>query len=486
MILKASQRSGGADLATHLMNEFDNEEVDIAEVRGTVANDLHGAFAEYEAIATGTRCKQPLYSLSINPSEPIDRQIYHAAIGRIEKHLGLNEQPRAVVFHTKNGREHCHVIWSRINANSMTAVQLSHDHLKLQRLAFEIAREYGLKTPEGKAKLNITFAEKAQAEATGLAPAERRKTITDIFNASDTPQALKAALQEQGYILAKGDKRAFVVIDPYGEAHSLARQIEGARTKDIRARLSGLTELPTAEQARAQLKEQARKEQITARFNERSEKDRQTLKKLQDSRRSKLMAERQQLEILHRQERLALHAAQKSETGNLFNRVASKVFALICRTPALRSVIGWLHINPLVSPAARHGLENDALMQRHEREKQDFQRRLDALDLVDKRENRSLETKYRRMQRVTERQKQGGTGRRRAMIQENMQDITACPVRPETEKRKGKSARKHGQAIMENASDMTAAPIRPEQYTADHKTDRNPANAQRHSKKTFG
>lgn len=483
MILKASQREGGADLATHLMNEYDNELVDIAEVRGTVANDLHGAFAEYEAIATGTRCKLPLYSLSINPAQPIDRAVYHAAIGRIEKHLGLSEQPRAVVFHVKNGREHCHVIWSRINAGSMTAVHLNHDHLKLQRLAFEIARDYGLPTPQRKAKLYITFAEKAQAEATGITPAARRKTITEIFNHSDTPQAFKSALAQQGYILARGDRRAFVVIDPYGQTHSLARQIEGARTKDIKTRLASLSALPTADQARAQVKDKTRKEQITPELDELIEKDRQALKCRQAVRRSKLMGEGQQLEILHRQERFALHAAQKSETGNLFNRAASKVFALLFKMPALRSVIGWLHVNPLVAPQERHQLEDEALAGRHGREKQDFERRLDSLALVEKREIRSLETQYRRMQRVTEREKQGGTEKPVALIQENMQDLTACPVRPETEKRTGKGARRHVPAIIENARDMTASPIRPE---VDQKTKPTTANTQKTSKKTLG
>ena len=68
MILKGNQRAGGTDLATHLMNAFDNERVEVAQIRGTVADHLHGAFAEYEALAAGTRCKEPLYSLSVNPS----------------------------------------------------------------------------------------------------------------------------------------------------------------------------------------------------------------------------------------------------------------------------------------------------------------------------------------------------------------------------------------------------------------------------------
>ena len=46
MIPKASQRAGGQDLATHLLNALDNEYVEVAEVSGAVASDLHGAFAE--------------------------------------------------------------------------------------------------------------------------------------------------------------------------------------------------------------------------------------------------------------------------------------------------------------------------------------------------------------------------------------------------------------------------------------------------------
>jgi len=60
MILKGSQRARGSDLATHPSNEYDNETIDIAEIRGSVFDDLHGAFAAYEAVAFGTGCKKPL------------------------------------------------------------------------------------------------------------------------------------------------------------------------------------------------------------------------------------------------------------------------------------------------------------------------------------------------------------------------------------------------------------------------------------------
>ena len=53
-------------------------------------------------------------------------------------------------------------------------------------------------------------------------------------------------------MLARGDKRDFVVVDRAGETHSLSRRIEGAKAKDIRDRLADLdpASVPTVDQAR--------------------------------------------------------------------------------------------------------------------------------------------------------------------------------------------------------------------------------------------
>ncbi len=69
MILKASQRGGGWDLAVQLMRTDDNEHVRVHEIRGFAADDLRGAFKEAEAISSATRCRQYLFSLSLSPPE---------------------------------------------------------------------------------------------------------------------------------------------------------------------------------------------------------------------------------------------------------------------------------------------------------------------------------------------------------------------------------------------------------------------------------
>lgn len=285
MILKGNIRANGAELARHLMNdrhEIDpadsfqpvsrgNERVEVAEVRGFAANDLAGAFAEAEAIAAGTRCTKPLYSLSINPSQPMSREQYAQAVDRIEDKLGLTDQARAVVFHTKNGREHCHVVWSRIDHEKMQARHMEFDRQKLREVARELVREFGHEMPRhlGADRGNdrfkddfkqVSLAEQGQASRSGLEPADRKETITAAYQRSDNAETFRAALGEHDFILAQGDKRGFVVVDRAGEVHSLNRQID-AKAKEIREKLQidGIAEdLPTVQQAKEQLAEKMR------------------------------------------------------------------------------------------------------------------------------------------------------------------------------------------------------------------------------------
>jgi hypothetical protein len=67
MIPKGNQRGGGQQLATHLLNQFDNDNVEVPHLRGAVAQDLRCALHEWYAQSKATKCVKYLYSLSINP-----------------------------------------------------------------------------------------------------------------------------------------------------------------------------------------------------------------------------------------------------------------------------------------------------------------------------------------------------------------------------------------------------------------------------------
>lgn len=440
MILKGSQRAGGRDLATHLSNEYDNERIEIASVRGTVADDLHGAFAEFEAVAAGTRATKPLYSLSINPSAPLSREQYMAAIDHIEDRLGLTGQPRAIVFHTKDGREHCHAVWSRIDLDTMKAIPISHDRMKLRTCARELAHAYGLSLPPGLAEdrddarfektPEISFAEKAMAEASGITPDARRAAITALYNSSDNAESFRTGLERAGYILAQGERRAYVVVDRAGHIHALARQIDGVKTRDVKARLAALPPeaLPTVDQARAQqaAHDKALAERLREKARARGAKSAADLAAKQEARRRRVIdAKRQALEVTHRAERLSLHAAHKAEQERLFNRIAGKVFALFDRVPALRSVILPLRRNPAINAGERHRLEDEALDRRHTREQRSLDRRAGALDQIDARERRGLIRDLVRAVRAEDLIREARTQQREREAHEAAQEMTA-------------------------------------------------------------
>ncbi len=250
MIPFGSQRGNGADLARHLSNSVDNETVEIADLRGCIADDLAGAFAEWEVQASSlTRSKNYIYSLSINPDERQgrwERGLYFDFIDRVEGVFGVAGQPRAVVFHTKadgagHVREHCHVAWALTDAAAQKAIHISHDKYKLMDETRRFAADHDLKLPDGYYDRTKNWSQHSQADAAqrqedGLSPEERRAVITDMWHTSDGARAFVSGLANQGYILATG-RRPYVLVDGYGGTFALPRMIEDkqVRAKDIQA-----------------------------------------------------------------------------------------------------------------------------------------------------------------------------------------------------------------------------------------------------------
>lgn len=155
MILVGNQRGGARDLALHLMKD-ENEHVVVHELRGFASTTLLDAFRESYAISRTTRCKQHLFSLSLNPppEAEVSPAAFEDAVFRAEKQLGLAGQPRAIVFHEKKGldgrtRRHAHAVWCRIDADKQRAVQLSFSKRKLQNLARDLYLENDWQMPRG-------------------------------------------------------------------------------------------------------------------------------------------------------------------------------------------------------------------------------------------------------------------------------------------------------------------------------------------------
>ena len=268
MIVKGTPTSGGQRLADHIKRTDTNERMELKELRGVAAEDLDGALLEMEAVGSGSRTKRPFYHASINTQagERLTDAQRFKAIDRLEAELGLTGQPRAVVVHEKkdrnlDDREHCHVVWLRVNAETMTAIRADHNFRKHEIVARELEREFGHERVQGahierdgvaRPARGPTHAEMQQAERTKIKPEEAREHITGLWRGAKTGKEFEEALDASGWKLARGDRRDFVAIDPKGATHSLARRIEGATVKDVRARMADvdMTRLPSVVEAR--------------------------------------------------------------------------------------------------------------------------------------------------------------------------------------------------------------------------------------------
>ncbi|MEO1151467.1 MAG: relaxase/mobilization nuclease domain-containing protein [Pseudomonadota bacterium] len=297
MILKGNSRTGGKGLVSHMLNERDNDHVEVFEVRGFATDDFAEAVHETDTIARNTRCRKCHYSLSLNPPEEAEltENEWLDAITQCEEALGLTGQPRTIIFHEKEGRRHCHVIWSRIDPETMKAIDDGHDHYKLREVSRSLYRQHGWELPPGlrdpkERQSEPSRADRATEARSGLTIHDHAEMIREAWEAADDRKSFGHALDAKGYILAKG-KRGYVAIDIYtGDAHSIYRRLS-MKKREVEAVIGTPDELPDvvtarkeAEQRRLALaelkadetrKEDAYKQQLSVlRERQREERDR--------------------------------------------------------------------------------------------------------------------------------------------------------------------------------------------------------------------
>ncbi len=261
MIFVGKSRGGGQNLARHLMSP-ENEHVTVQQISGFSGDDLASAFKEAEATARGTRCQKYLFSLSLNPpaSEKVGTDVFLDTITEAEERLGLAGQPRAVVFHEKGDRRHCHVVWSRIDCEEMRAIPLAFTKRKLMELSKEIYLDRGWEMPGGfiqpalRDPKNLTLAEWQQAKRVGQDSRELKAIFQSCWKQSDDQKSFGNALQQHGLALARGDRRGFVATDINGEVYAIARWC-GVKTKDVRGGFGEAKALPSVDQAKEKLAE---------------------------------------------------------------------------------------------------------------------------------------------------------------------------------------------------------------------------------------
>ena len=321
MILKASQRGGARALAKHLLNNRENDHVEVSDIRGFISDELDGALLEIEAAAKGTKCKQYMFSVSLSPpqSENVRPEVFELAASKIEEQLGLSDQPRALVFHEKQGRRHAHCVWSRIDPQNMRAINLSFYKRKLNEVSRELFIEHGWKLPDGykrgkdRSPLTFTLAEWQQAKRVGRNAADIKATFQECWNQAKDRSGFEKALEERGYFLAKGDRRGHVAVDFEGEIYSIPR-MTGAKTKAVKERLGDPNDLASVQETKkrmASMYEKTLKRHVEA-LNAQTEERLKPVKERQSEQRT-----------AHRRERRELRATQKNTMAARKRRAAS-------------------------------------------------------------------------------------------------------------------------------------------------------------------
>lgn len=441
MIPFASQRANSEDLAVHLMNERDNDEVELMDIRGAVSNDLSGAFAEWDFQRKAyTNCDKFLYSLSVNcdPKQPaLSHEQYMEYLGDVEQELGLEGQGRAVVRHIKNGREHYHAVYSRIDSENKRAIPISFDKMKLMRVTRDFALRHEIELPKGYANKDdraqssqLSLYDKVQEQETGISKTERSEFITGCWKRRDTPASFVAELQENGYILASG-RRPYVLVDQFGHINSLARLINDpdVRIKHVREFLG--TEypeesLPDADTVKEQLKNKKASSGSEEQDDRRDKKEKLSALKLsQIERRKRLETEKRGLRKnqqrerdrtvhLHRTKMVQLRSAYGEEKARAhqprsegrLKTILATVSGYKAITKAIRRYKDRQRMKKFLDQKAhlRVELEEQQAHEKriHELQLMEFRRKEKALDGVEKREAKSLDTalEHRRIHRL--------------------------------------------------------------------------------------
>ncbi len=380
MILQGNQRGGARDLALHLLKD-ENEHVEVHELRGFVSENLVSALNEVYAVSRGTKARQFLYSLSLNPpkSENVTINDFEEAVEQVEDRLGLSGQPRAIVFHEKNGRRHAHAVWSRIDTVNMKAIELPYTKLKLKEISRELYLKHDWEMPAGfldsrnRDPRNFTLQQWQQARRIGKDPRQIKKDLQDCWAISDTQASFQQALKERGYWLARGDRRGVVVLDHRCEVFAVAKWV-GIKAKQVRAKIPDPDKLPSVTDARGRIAETMAK-----RLGELANQQAKVI----TGRLDEIETQRVQMASRHRQAREKLRSyheeRQVSEVKQRQDRYNRGLRGLLDRFTGKHKKIKQINEQETLSAALRDRDERDSLVFSQLEERRTLQARIERL-----------------------------------------------------------------------------------------------------------
>ncbi|GAB5527501.1 MAG: hypothetical protein Roseis2KO_53730 [Roseivirga sp.] len=265
MIINGQAVKGAKRLANHLLKS-ENERVQVLEISGVASNDnLHQALRDMEIVGdlTKTRTGKVLYHANINPkkNERLTPEDYIKASDRLMKELGFTDQPRAIVMHQKQGRQHAHLVVQLTDVEKMKLRPISNNYYKHRAVARELEKTFGLeKTPGLHTGKSYSQAEAQQTKKTGYTVKDLRHIVQRIYKHAKDGKTFQQGLNRWGMMMAQGKR--IVLLDKNGTPHSLTRMLKSvAQAREMKEKVADIAKaLPTIEQGQNSLDIQRRKE----------------------------------------------------------------------------------------------------------------------------------------------------------------------------------------------------------------------------------
>ena len=178
------------------------------------------------------------YSLSWHPEEDPDHDHMKECGFETLKRLGLLDHEAVMVAHQDTAHPHLHVIVNLVDPETGKVKAPSKDFTRLSDWAEEYEKTHTVYCDQRiENNKRRRGGEYVKHRADRL---DRAAVIQQLYSHSDSGKAFAAALEEQGYTLAQGDRRGFVLVDQDGQIFSLSRQLEEQRAQHIKTRLADL------------------------------------------------------------------------------------------------------------------------------------------------------------------------------------------------------------------------------------------------------
>jgi hypothetical protein len=263
MVVKGNLHANGQKLAAYLITGKKGERAELVELRGFASSGIRDVFIDVHIQADEIRqCEKPFFHsyIRLPEGEGLFREQWKHVADRIEKQLGFDGQGRAIAFHHQpGGNTHMHIVWSRIDLEQRRARDPGLYKNKLKEISRQLECELGL-TRISSERLSGSKArapgreEFEQARRLGTDVAHIREAIRACWDTADNGRSFMAVLTMHGLVLARGERRDFVVVDHAGGLHALSKRITGATAAQIRTRLADLdpAALPSVGQAKEQ------------------------------------------------------------------------------------------------------------------------------------------------------------------------------------------------------------------------------------------